>query len=104
MVQHGGLAVIMVDYEGHGRSDGPLALIKKWDVLVSDVHNFFQEMTRKEFPGKKLFLLGESMGGAVAYTIIKENPAPYGGVIFMSPMCKVAADMMPPQWVVDTLR
>ncbi len=96
-----GIAVVMVDYEGHGRSDGTLGLIVDWNLLVNDVHSFFLAMTQKEFPGKKLFLMGESMGGAVAFTIIKAHPDVYKGVNFVAPMCKIAAEMMPPQWVIE---
>lgn len=96
-----GIGVVMVDYEGHGRSDGSLGLIMDWNVLVNDVHSFFADITQKEFPGKKLFLLGESMGGAVAYTIIKEHPDVYAGVNFVAPMCKIAQNMMPPAWVIE---
>jgi len=99
-----GIAVIMVDYEGHGRSDGTLGLIVDWNLLVNDVHSFFKEITQKEFPGKKVFLIGESMGGAVAYTIIKAHPDVYAGVNFVAPMCKIAQGMMPPQWVIDLCR
>jgi alpha-beta hydrolase superfamily lysophospholipase len=100
VAQHG-IAVVMVDYEGHGRSDGSLGLILDWDVLVYDVHSFFAEMTQKEFPDKKIFLMGESMGGAVAYSIIKAHPDMYAGVNFVAPMCKIAAEMLPPEWIID---
>lgn len=96
-----GIAVIMVDYEGHGRSDGTLGLIVDWNVLVNDVHSFFSQITETEFPGKKIFLIGESMGGAVAYSIIKAHPDVYSGVNFVAPMCKIVENMMPPQWIIE---
>lgn len=96
-----GIAVIMVDYEGHGRSDGTLGLILDFDRLTNDVHSFFFQKTQKDFPGQKLFLMGESMGGAIAYSIINANPDVYAGVNFLAPMCKIAEDMMPAKWVVE---
>jgi len=96
-----GVAVVMVDYEGHGRSDGTIGLILDFKRLVNDVHSFFLEKTQQLFPGKKVFLMGESMGGAVAYLMIKEHPDVYAGVDFLAPMCKIAQGMMPAKWVID---
>jgi len=58
-----GFAVVMIEYEGHGRSDGPNCLIPCWDTLLGDVHKYFIFITETKFPGKKKFLIGESMGG-----------------------------------------
>jgi acylglycerol lipase len=99
-----GIAVVMVDYEGHGRSDGALGLIMDWNILINDVHTFFLETTKTEFPGTQVFLVGESMGGAVAFSIIKSHPEDYRGVIFMAPMCKIGKDMTPPEWVISLAR
>ena len=57
-VQHG-IAILMIEYEGHGRSDGTLGLITDWDVMVNDVNAYFQEVSETVFPGKKIFLMGE---------------------------------------------
>ncbi|KAG7355862.1 acylglycerol lipase [Nitzschia inconspicua] len=100
----GGLAIILVEYEGHGQSDGALGLVKDWDTLVEDAHSFFQETLADRFPGVTAFLMGESMGGAVAYTMIQKYPEPYRGVVLMCPMCKIADDMMPPDFVVNAFR
>eukprot|EP00578_Thalassiosira_sp_NH16_P027052 CAMPEP_0181102374 /NCGR_PEP_ID=MMETSP1071-20121207/14282_1 /TAXON_ID=35127 /ORGANISM="Thalassiosira sp., Strain NH16" /LENGTH=384 /DNA_ID=CAMNT_0023185345 /DNA_START=184 /DNA_END=1335 /DNA_ORIENTATION=- len=98
-----GIAVVMIEYEGHGRSDGPNALIPCWKTLVHDVHSYFSHITTKEekFRGKQKFLIGESMGGAVAYDIVLHHPQDYDGVVFVAPMCKILAT--PPNWVIDLL-
>ncbi len=54
-----GIAVATIEYEGHGRSDGPLGLIPDFDRLVGDVVHYFQEIAEHRFPGKKCFLMGE---------------------------------------------
>ena len=54
-----GIAVATIEYEGHGRSDGPLGLIPDFNQLVDDVVSFFQEVSEHHFPGKKCFLMGE---------------------------------------------
>jgi alpha-beta hydrolase superfamily lysophospholipase len=53
------IAVVTIEYEGHGRSDGELGLVYDWDLLIDDVHSFFKQITTQKFPGKKVFLMGE---------------------------------------------
>ena len=54
-----GIAIITIEYEGHGRSDGLLSYISSWDLLIDDTSQFFQETVETKFPGKKYFLMGE---------------------------------------------
>lgn len=54
-----GIAVATIEYEGHGRSDGPLGLIPDFHRLVGDVVDYFHEVAHHHFPGKKCFLMGE---------------------------------------------
>lgn len=49
-VRHG-IAVVTIEYEGHGRSDGELGLVYDWDRLVDDTSSFFKEVSEKKFPG-----------------------------------------------------
>lgn len=94
-----GFAVAMIEYEGHGRSDGPNALIPSWDTMVGDVEKYYSSITKSKFAGKKKFLMGESMGGAVAYDIMSRNRSEYEGAIFIAPMIKILTK--PPKTVVD---
>lgn len=100
-----GIAVITIEYEGHGRSDGAFGLINDWDVMINDVCSYFQEMTTsprfRRFPA---FLIGESMGGAVSYCVYERLPTLFKGVVLVCPMCKISDDMLPPQIVIDVLR
>jgi alpha-beta hydrolase superfamily lysophospholipase len=54
-----GIAVVTIEYEGHGRSDGPLCLIPDFNQTVTDVVEFFYEVSQQRFPTKKCFLMGE---------------------------------------------
>jgi alpha-beta hydrolase superfamily lysophospholipase len=56
-----GIAFVTLEYEGHGKSDGPLGLVNDWEKLVDDVAAFYQEVVLKRFHGKPVFLMGESM-------------------------------------------
>lgn len=94
-----GIAVIMIELEGHGRSDGTNALIPCWTNLVKDSHSYFSHISKSaKFSGKKMFLMGESMGGAVAFDIMMQYRKDYAGVIFAAPMVKIL--VTPPTWVV----
>jgi acylglycerol lipase len=99
-----GIAVIMIEYEGHGRSDGTLGLITDWDKVIDDTSSFFEQTATKRFPSLPLFLMGESMGGAVAYCTYNRNPKLFAGVVFVCPMCKIGDDCLPSKWVIDLFR
>jgi acylglycerol lipase len=99
-----GIAVVMIEYEGHGRSDGTLGLVTDWDKLIDDTSSYFEQVIRSRFPGAPCFLMGESMGGAVAYCTYNRNPKLFRGVVFCCPMCKIGDDCLPSQWVIDLFR
>lgn len=95
-----GIAIVTIEYEGHGRSDGLLSYISSWENLIDDTSQFFQETIEKKFPGKKCFLMGESMGGAISYYTYQRNPKLWSGIVFVAPMLKVSDEILPPPWVV----
>jgi len=98
-----GIAFCAIEYEGHGRSDGKVGLVNDWEKMIDDVSSYFQEVALKRFHDKPIFLMGESMGGAVAYSVYNRIPSIFRGVIFICPMCKISDDMLPPQYVVNFL-
>jgi lysophospholipase len=59
-------AVYAVDHRGHGRSPGPRANIGRFAHLVADFCAF-TDRCAAEHPGTPVFILGHSMGGAVAF-------------------------------------
>jgi acylglycerol lipase len=65
LVQHDH-AVYAVDHRGHGRSSGPRANIERFAHLVADFCAF-TERCAGEHPATPVFMLGHSMGGAVAF-------------------------------------
>jgi acylglycerol lipase len=100
-----GIAFVALEYEGHGRSDGTLGLIHDWELLIDDATSYFSYVTQhnKAFRNVPVFLMGESMGGAVAYCVYNRAPQLFQGVVFVCPMCKISDDMLPPQYVIDFL-
>ena len=78
------ISTISFDLRGFGMNEDhgswfPLS------VHVNDVTFFIRDI-RNKFPKKKIFLLGESMGGAIVVsTLIKNKDLPVDGVILVAP-------------------
>ena len=98
-----GIAFCAIEYEGHGLSDGALGLFNDWNLLIGDVCSYFTQVAER-FPGKPMFLMGESMGGAVSYSVYNTIPELFKGVVFLCPMCKISDNMLPPQPVINVLK
>uniref|UniRef100_A0A0D9XN15 Serine aminopeptidase S33 domain-containing protein n=1 Tax=Leersia perrieri TaxID=77586 RepID=A0A0D9XN15_9ORYZ len=97
-----GYAVYGLDYEGHGHSDGLQGYVPDLDALVRDCDAFFSSVAAS-FPRRR-FLLGESMGGAVALLLHRMRPDFWSGAILVAPMCKIAEEMRPHPVVVSVLK
>ena len=79
-----GFAVYAVDHRGHGRSPGPRANIERFDHLVSDFCAFAGRASRQH-PGAPMFLLGHSMGGAVAFAGALRLQGTLRGLVLSAP-------------------
>jgi alpha-beta hydrolase superfamily lysophospholipase len=60
-----GYAVYALDHRGHGKSEGERVYVEKLADYVDDLKTYF-DIIRKENPGKPIFLVGHSMGSAIA--------------------------------------
>jgi len=98
-----GYAVYGLDYEGHGRSDGLQGYVPDFQALVQDCDDYFASVVRRSHV-RSFFLLGESMGGAVALLLHRARPDFWAGAVLVAPMCKIADDMRPHPVVVNILR
>ena len=82
--QKQGIATYAFDQRGFGRTEGN----GRWpghDVMASDVGTFLG-LVRARHPGARIFLLGESMGGAVAtLAAAPAGPTQADGRIRVSP-------------------
>ncbi|XP_039021418.1 caffeoylshikimate esterase-like, partial [Hibiscus syriacus] len=93
MLAAAGYAAFGIDYEGHGKSNGPRCYIKKFQYIVDDYNDYFKSICEKEeYKDKSRFLYGESMGGAVALLLHRNDPSYWNGAILVAPMCKVMAE------------
>jgi acylglycerol lipase len=60
-----GYAVYALDHRGHGRSDGERVVVDSFDDYLDDLKTFF-DLVRAEQPAAKIYLVGHSMGAAIA--------------------------------------
>ena len=89
-----GYAVGTFDLSGHGLSQGKTAYIDAFETYMQDVKDFLRQ-TSQALPDCPLFLLGHSMGGAIAtlYTITRQPQI--NGLILSAAALKINEDTSP---------
>jgi alpha-beta hydrolase superfamily lysophospholipase len=85
-----GYAVYALDHRGHGRSQGHRAMIERADYVVEDLHGLVR-MARTRHPERKAYLLGHSMGGAVALAYTVRHQDELAGLILSGPLAALDA-------------
>jgi len=83
-----GYASYAPELRGYGRTPerprGHIDSFKVWDRDVLAM----REMIGRDFPGKKVFLLGESMGGLIAFDLAGRHADKFAGAVLISPAFK----------------
>src|SRR6266511_1157576 len=79
-----GFAVYAMDHRGHGRSDGRRAMIDRLDRLVDDLA-LVVARAREEHDGRRPFLVGHSLGGAVSLTYAIRHGDTVEGLVVSGP-------------------
>jgi alpha-beta hydrolase superfamily lysophospholipase len=84
-IQHKGLGVVSFDVRGFGsyRNDEVYQHVN-FDAVMSDLHNILSAL-RRDYPGLPIFILGESMGGAIALRVAAMYPELVDGCISSVP-------------------
>lgn len=73
------------DHRGHGQSGGKKGHVLNFEQYLLDLR-LMVEMAKEGLPeGRKIFLLGHSMGGLIALCFALQNPELIDGVIASSP-------------------
>ncbi|WP_207974454.1 alpha/beta hydrolase [Parafrankia sp. BMG5.11] len=80
-----GYALYALDHRGHGRSGGKRALVDRMAWVIEDFHRFVGEV-RARHGGRKVKLLGHSMGGNVAFGYALRWPEDLSGLILSGPL------------------
>jgi acylglycerol lipase len=89
-----GFAVYAMDLRGHGRSEGDRIWVQSFDEYLDDVELYLDRVCRRE-PGKPVFLLGHSMGGAILALLAIERNLDAAGMILSAPALRVADGVFP---------
>ena len=79
-----GYAVYGFDLRGHGRSQGQRGHINTWSEFREDLKAFLK-LIEEQHPGCPRYLLGHSLGGAIALDYVLRFPTSIQGVITMAP-------------------
>ena len=87
-----GYVVIAPDLAGHGRSGGKRLGVNHFGDFVADLHRVIHSV---EHAGLPLFVIGHSMGGAVALTYALDHPDELTGLVLTGPAV-VPGDDLPP--------
>lgn len=81
-------AFYILDYRGHGRSDGRKGDIRHFQSFIDDLKEFW-EYIRQKYPHIPMVLMGESMGGIVTLNFVAQNPTLCNGIIEFAPAVKI---------------
>lgn len=98
-----GIELLSVDLRGHGKSSGKPVWVDRFDQYLDDAQALVDVGARR---GAPLFLMGHSMGGAIAalYAVerLETNGAPAKGLILSSAALAPGRDV--PKWMISLSR
>jgi alpha-beta hydrolase superfamily lysophospholipase len=92
-----GYALYAVDHRGHGRSEGPRAVIDRMDNAVEDL-NQLVAIACSRHGDRRPFLLGHSMGGAVALAYALRHQEELEGLVLSAPLAALEAASPVTRW------
>jgi alpha-beta hydrolase superfamily lysophospholipase len=86
-----GYAVALLDFRGHGRSDGRRWHVSRFGEYLDDA-DVFVASVREGAPEQPLFVVGHSMGGLIAATWGLTPGRGVAGVVLSSPYFRLAVE------------
>lgn len=93
-----GHALVAFDCEGNGCSSGLPGFIVSFQRLAVQAQvalEFARAQLGREGSSTPAFLLGESMGGALATTAARLDPSLFSGMVLFAPMCGIDPSIIP---------
>ena len=102
-----GYAIHALDHRGHGRSDGERVQVESFDDYSEDLKTYF-DIVNQQHDGKQIFLVGHSMGAAIAVTYTSLHQGDLAGTVFSGGGITLPTDAppkprQPGQTLADTL-
>ena len=88
-----GFAVFAPDHRGHGQSAGERGDIVSWESVVSDL-DAVRDVVALEHPELPVFLVGHSLGGAIAVAYALEHQDRLTGLALSAPALEVAPELL----------
>ena len=80
-----GINIATFDYAGHGNSEGPRFIIRDHEDLINDARTFVEIVKEDGYFNKyPIYVMGCSLGGAIASKVLEEYDAHHG--ILISPL------------------
>ncbi len=83
-----GYAIYALDHIGHGKSDGAPEMVDRFADFTDTLATYYKMVVGWQ-AGKPIFLLGHSMGGAIASYYLLDHQADFSGAIISPPAVKV---------------
>jgi alpha-beta hydrolase superfamily lysophospholipase len=80
-----GFQAALLDFRGHGQSDGRRWHVDAFSDYLHDVDAFVAKLSQDGIAGERLFLLGHSQGGLIAALWGLGHPRLLSGVVLSSP-------------------
>ena len=82
-----GYGLWALDHRGHGRSGGDRVFVERFDDLVADLDLLIDRVS--ELDGRSPYLLGHSMGGAVATGYAIRHNRKLAGLLLSNPVASI---------------
>lgn len=89
-----GYVVYTLDHRGHGQSNGVRADVVRFEDYLADLKTFLGIVKERE-PGRQVFLIGHSMGGAIATLFAARCGTDFDGLITSGAGVKVEGGVSP---------
>lgn len=94
-----GFSVLVLDHRGQGESermleDSEISYVRHFQDYIDDVRFLYDDVVRTHIHDE-VYLLGHSMGGAIAAGFVEQNPGLIDKLLLISPMIRVNTDPYP---------
>jgi lysophospholipase len=76
-----------IELEGFGDTKAIAGHVDSFNVYFRDISRL-RDIIKKERPDKKIFIIGESLGGLIAFLLAADNPGLFDGLVCISPSFK----------------